>query len=56
MGQDAAEEVKPMREVPRAPEHCGKPMRKLSHPSLSTGKMVVIWVCDPCGVQQREAA
>lgn len=27
------EEVKAMREVPRVPEHCGKPMRKLINPS-----------------------
>lgn len=49
-------EVKPLREVPRGPECCGRAMRKMQNPSASTGKMVTVWVCDGCGTQQREAA
>lgn len=46
------QEVKSLREVPRVPEHCGEPMRKMQNASPSTGDMLTVYVCK-CGQQMR---
>jgi len=46
------EEVKPLKEPERAPEHCGKRMRRMSNVT-PFGKLLTVYVCDKCGVQQR---
>jgi rubrerythrin len=52
----AAQEVKPLMEPERKPEHCGRRMRKFSTASPSTGALLTVWMCDVCGTQQREGA
>jgi hypothetical protein len=49
---DGVQEVKPIREVPRQPEHCGKRMRKLSGIGTASGKLVTVYACE-CGHQER---
>lgn len=46
------QEVKSLREVPRVPEHCGEPMRRMQNASPSTGTMLTVYVCG-CGHQTR---
>ncbi len=46
------QEVKTFREVPRPPEHCGKPMRKMQNSSAVSGALITVYVCD-CGHQVR---
>jgi hypothetical protein len=48
-----AQEVKPLREPQRLPEHCGRRMRKFSSASPSSGALLTVWTCEACGVQQR---
>jgi len=49
------QEVKSLREVPRPPEHCGVPMRRMT--SATHEGMVTVWVCSKdCGRQIREKA
>jgi hypothetical protein len=58
-GRDVDEplqEVKPLREPARLPEHCGARMRKLASASPATGKLLTVWTCDRCGTQVREEA
>ncbi len=44
------EEVKPLKEPMRGPEHCGKPMRKLS--GIGTVGVVTVYICAAeCGHQ-----
>ena len=50
---DAMQEVKPLMEPARSPMHCGKYMRKFSSASPSTGKLITVYQCDPCGHQER---
>ena len=50
---EGLEEVKTLREPERSPAHCGKLMRKMQNASPATGKIVTVYVCDPCGHQQR---
>jgi hypothetical protein len=50
---DDVREVKPIREVPRVPQHCGKTMRKNVGTSPATGKVVTIYSCEKCGAQDR---
>ena len=46
------QEVKSFREVPRVPECCGKPMRRVQNASPSTGEMLTVYVCaQNCGKQ-----
>lgn len=46
------QEVKSLREVPRDPVCCGKPMRKVQNASPSTGEMLTVYVCSAgCGKQ-----
>lgn len=51
---DDVREVKSLREVPRVPECCGKPMRKFQGVSPSTGKVVTSYNCERCGKQERK--
>ena len=48
------QEVKPLREVPGVPQHCGKPMTRMSsgQPDPATGDPIFVYVCD-CGAQTR---
>lgn len=52
MGEEL-KEVKILREPDRGPVHCDRPMRKFQSASPSTGKLVTVYQCDPCGHQQR---
>lgn len=47
-------EVAPLREVPRAPECCDRPMRKLQSVSAATGSLITVWSCGSCGAQRRD--
>ncbi len=47
------QEVTPLREPVRDPEHCGRRMRKFSGVSPASGKIVTTYACDACGAQQR---
>lgn len=49
----ADQKIETLREVPRSPECCGKPMQKMQHPSAVTGEMVIVFNCGKCGAQQR---
>ena len=51
---DDVREVKPLREVPREPVCCGRPMRKLQGVSPSTGKVVTEYNCERCGKKERK--
>ena len=45
------QEVQPLREVPRPPECCGAPMRKLQG-QAAAGGLATVWVCaKDCGRQ-----
>jgi hypothetical protein len=47
-------EVASMREVPRTPEHCGKPMRRLRGVATATGVVNTVYVCArECGHQEK---
>jgi hypothetical protein len=46
-GKAAMKEVKQLREPARMPTQCcGRPMRKLSHPSSTTGELKIILKCE----------
>ena len=47
-------EVKRLQEPVRDFRHCGRPMRKLQHPSATTGELITVYVCaKDCGHQER---
>lgn len=50
------QEVRPLREPVREPEHCGRRMRKLSGVAQSSGALLTVYTCDTCGAQQRPPA
>ena len=53
MSEAGMQEVLPLREPARPPVHCGKTMRKFQQPSPSTGKVITVYQCDPCGYQEK---
>lgn len=54
MKNENLKEVARVREVPRTPEHCGSPMRKMQNVSPS-GALKTVYVCaKDCGAQVRE--
>lgn len=50
---DGLTEVQPLREVPRDPTCCDRPMTKMQNASPSTGKMITVYVCGKCSAQLR---
>jgi hypothetical protein len=49
-------DVVPLREVPRQPTCCDRPMHKMQTQGVASGKLVTVWFCDGCGGQRRETA